>query len=174
MKFDFLKGALKDIFTHPMYKKFQKKIKLMYTRCFGSSLHLNKEYTWVFQYTDTIVGFAALEYNKNAYIIWNVCTDLDEKNVGQQLIAEIVNWAYKKDDLGLFVSLKNPYFHNAFKLYLRNGFTVSKVYDDKIYMKKLKDDERHKRIDDYDYFLLLIKISKLTEFNVLQTFKPKI
>ena len=175
MEFDFFK----DIFNHPMYKKFQKKIEMMYTRCFGSTLNPNIGMTWVFQYSSDkkkMLGFATLEERDGRYTIWNVCTDLDERDIGQQLISAIVNWAYKKVDLDLFVDLKNPYFHNAFKLYLRNGFNVVNVYNQKVYMKRGKMDRKKRKLSDCDYLLSLIDLSKMTDFNImylLQTFKKK-
>jgi hypothetical protein len=136
-----------------------KEMRKLFYNCFDSELFLDAN-LWILQFTTKLVGFAALQKKDGYYIIWNVCTDIGHK-LGNELMSEIVKWAYKKVDLKLMVEIKNPYFHNAFKVYLRNNFKVDKIANGLIYMSKLKNEPKKYKLDDYKYLLQLIELSKI-------------
>lgn len=174
-----------------LYEKYKKKITLMYKRCFGdiadkflntvSVLHYKKDGD------DTeFFGIADLtpDHPHTKYTLWSVCIDVSLLNatpsLGQQLLTAIINWS--DFDLDLYVDLKNPFFHKAFKLYLKNRFTPKDIVifpgNSKKYIHMYRENTNPKSvmsISDSEYIKLLLKYKDYPEIrDLVQQYKAQI
>jgi hypothetical protein len=175
-----------------LYEKYKQKIALMYKRCFGyiadkfpntvSVLHYKKDGN------DTeFFGIADLTPdpdNPKKYTLWSVCIDVSLLNalpsLGQQLLTAIVDWS--DFDLDLYVDLKNPFFHKAFKLYLKNKFTLKDIVQfpgsSKLYIHMYREKINPKSvisISDTEYIKLLLKYKDYPEIrDLVQQYKAQI
>jgi len=168
-----------------LYEKYKQKIALMYKRCFGdiaiagkfpntvSVLHYKKDGD------DTeFFGIADLTPDHpdkpTKYTLWSVCIDVSLLNampsLGQQLLTAIVDWSDFDFDLDLYVDLKNPFFHKAFKLYLKNRFTLEDIVQfsgsSKLYIHMYRKKINPKSvisISDTEYIKLLLKYKDYPE-----------
>jgi hypothetical protein len=162
-----------------LYEKYKEKITLMYKRCFGdiagkflntvSVLHYKKDGD------DTeFFGIADLtpDHPHTKYTLWSVCIDVSLLNatpsLGQQLLRAIIDWS--DFDLDLYVDLKNPFFHKAFKLYLKNRFTPKDIVifpgNSKKYIHMYRENINPKSvmsISDSEYIKLLLKYKDYPE-----------
>lgn len=174
-----------------LYEKYKEKITLMYKRCFGdiagkflntvSVLHYKKDGD------DTeFFGIADLtpDHPHTKYTLWSVCIDVSLLNatpsLGQQLLRAIIDWS--DFDLDLYVDLKNPFFHKAFKLYLKNRFTPKDIVifpgNSKKYIHMYRENTNPKSvmsISDSEYIKLLLKYKDYPEIrDLVQQYKAQI
>jgi hypothetical protein len=176
-----------------LYEKYKQKIALMYKRCFGYIAGKSPNTVSVLHYKkdgdDTeFFGIADLTPDHpdkpTKYTLWSVCIDVSLLNalpsLGQQLLTAIVDWS--DFDLDLYVDLKNPFFHKAFKLYLKNRFTLKDIVQfsgsSKLYIHMYREKTNPKSvisISDTEYIKLLLKYKDYPEIrDLVQQYKAQI
>lgn len=174
-----------------LYEKYKEKITLMYKRCFGNIAGKFLNTVSVLHYKkygdDTeFFGIADLtpDHPHKKYTLWSECIDVSLLNatpsLGQQLLTAIIDWS--DFDLDLYVDLKIPFFHKAFKLYLKNRFTPKDIVifpgNSKKHIHMYRENTNPKSvmsISDSEYIKLLLKYKDYPEIrDLVQQYKAQI